>query len=56
MILKNLNEAGDTDILALDGAPANNMPDVLGFDIDGTIAGITDRLRIQLEQGNCSSP
>jgi CO dehydrogenase maturation factor len=30
------------------------MPDVLGFDIDGTIADITDRLRIQLEQGNIS--
>jgi CO dehydrogenase maturation factor len=54
MILKNLNEAGETDILVLDGDPDSNMPDVLGFDIEGTIADITDRLRIQLEQGNIS--
>ncbi|MHA2273993.1 MAG: ATP-binding protein [Candidatus Hodarchaeales archaeon] len=54
MILKNLNEAGETDILVLDGDPDSNMPDVLGFDINGTIADITDRLRIQLEQGNVS--
>ncbi|MHA2497713.1 MAG: ATP-binding protein, partial [Candidatus Hodarchaeales archaeon] len=44
----------ETDILVLDGDPDSNMPDVLGFDIDGTIADITDRLRIQLEQGNIS--
>ncbi|MHA2370441.1 MAG: nucleotide-binding protein, partial [Candidatus Hodarchaeales archaeon] len=30
MILKNLNEAGETDILVLDGDPDSNMPDVLG--------------------------
>lgn len=54
MILKNLNEAGETDILVLDGDPDSNMPDVLGLDIKGTIADITDRLRVELEQGNVS--
>ncbi|MFX0117062.1 MAG: hypothetical protein ACFFB3_21120 [Candidatus Hodarchaeota archaeon] len=34
--------------------PDSNMPDVLGLEIKGTIADITDRLRIQLEQGNVS--
>ncbi|MFX0114608.1 MAG: AAA family ATPase [Candidatus Hodarchaeota archaeon] len=52
MILKSLNDAGETDILVLDGDPDSNMPDVLGLDVKGTIADIPDRLRVQLEQGN----
>ncbi|MHA2232322.1 MAG: nucleotide-binding protein [Candidatus Hodarchaeales archaeon] len=50
MILKSLNDAGETDILVLDGDPDSNMPDVLGLEIKGTIADITDQLRIQSRQ------
>ncbi|MFQ5977865.1 MAG: ArsA-related P-loop ATPase [Candidatus Heimdallarchaeota archaeon] len=54
MVLKSLNDAGETDILVMDGDPDSNMPDVLGLDIKGTIADITDQLRIQLEEGRVS--
>lgn len=54
MILKSLNDAGETDILVLDGDPDSNMPDVLGLEIKGTIADITDQLRIELEKGTVS--
>ena len=54
MILKSLIQAGESNILVLDGDPDSNMPDVLGIEVSGTIADITDRLRKEIQRGSVS--
>ncbi|MFQ5977864.1 MAG: AAA family ATPase [Candidatus Heimdallarchaeota archaeon] len=51
MILKSLVQQGERSILVLDGDPDSNMPDVLGISVPGSIADITDKLRIDIQKG-----
>ncbi|MFX0117063.1 MAG: AAA family ATPase [Candidatus Hodarchaeota archaeon] len=51
MILKSLVQQGERSILVLDGDPDSNMSDVLGINVPGTIAEITDKLRIDIQEG-----
>ncbi len=54
LLLKSLIDSGEDNILVVDGDPDSNMPDVLGTEVNGTIAEITDQLRKEIESTQSS--
>lgn len=51
LLLKLLDEKGGRTVLAVDADPASNLADMLGFQVEKTVAKVAEELRRDIERG-----